>query len=336
MKRQIRYLIAKTAAFAANRWTSDERQRILIATSQYFSRESWLDVLKTHYPDVLKNLNIVFTNSKPVLIKHFPGSDACFLFGYSDHYKAGSDRRKLLYFPLLGQEFLTGKNLPAGSTVERPPFYSAEAIAEYCFSMAVNISRGFQYAFKNKAQKRWDQREILRNPFVPLSSKKIGVLGVGNVGKVIAQHFKRNGCRVVGCDQVTDVSLSCVDQWFAIEALHDFLRTVDILVIALPLTPATKNIIGKTELALLGERKYLINVSRGQVVNEKELIASLRRETLGGAVLDVFSREPLKANSPFFSLNNAIITPHIAGNINLFLRQIQIDFIEKAIASHHV
>lgn len=108
------------------------------------------------------------------------------------------------------------------------------------------------------------------------------------------------------------------------------MRETDILIISLPLTEKTRHIIDAEILALLGKNSYLINVSRGEVINEKDLIKALQKRIIKGAATDVLCKEPLSKRSPFFQLDNIIITPHIAGNINLFVEEIQKDFLNKA------
>ncbi len=87
--------------------------------------------------------------------------------------------------------------------------------------------------------------------------------------------------------------------------------------------------IGMQELKMLGSDSYLINISRGNIIVEDDLIQALRLKIIKGAVIDVFSKEPLPGSSPLYKLDNVILTPHISGNINLFVDEIQIDFINK-------
>lgn len=126
------------------------------------------------------------------------------------------------------------------------------------------------------------------------------ILCVGNVGKSIAHQFKKIGCYVVGCDKNIQ-----------------------------------ENLIGIQDLKMLGSDSYLINISRGNIIVENDLIEALRLKIIKGAVIDVFSKEPLPRSSPLYKLDNVILTPHISGNINLFTDEIQRDFINKVLYVPH-
>jgi phosphoglycerate dehydrogenase-like enzyme len=102
-----------------------------------------------------------------------------------------------------------------------------------------------------------------------------------------------------------------------------------LLIIALPLNAETANLIGIRELRMLGSDAYLMNISRGNIIVEQDLVKALRSKIIKGAVLDVFAKEPLPGSSPLYKLDNVILTPHISGNINLFVDEIQEDFIKK-------
>ena len=102
-------------------------------------------------------------------------------------------------------------------------------------------------------------------------------------------------------------------QSVTVTALHEVLPSADWLVLACALTPETRGLIGARELALLPAHCGVVNVSRGDVIDESALIDALRAGRLGGAYLDVFAREPLPEDSPLWDLPNVIVTPHSAG-----------------------
>lgn len=107
-------------------------------------------------------------------------------------------------------------------------------------------------------------------------------------------------------------------RWFhGLDQLNDFLSNLDLLVITVPLTPATRYIISKEQLQALGKRKgFLCNVARGPVVNTDDLITALNDGTIRGAALDVTDPEPLPSDHPLWKAKNVIITPHASGNSN--------------------
>jgi phosphoglycerate dehydrogenase-like enzyme len=106
---------------------------------------------------------------------------------------------------------------------------------------------------------------------------------------------------------------SDVDQFYTSDQLRDMLHLCDYVVISVPLTTATENLIGEAELRAMQPHTYLVNVARGRVIDEDALIRALKEGWIGGAGLDVTREEPLPADSPLFALPNVILTPHISG-----------------------
>jgi len=105
-----------------------------------------------------------------------------------------------------------------------------------------------------------------------------------------------------------------VDQSFPPEQLHELLRLSDYVVISVPLTRETEKLIGEIELRIMRPNTYLVNIARGQVIDEQALISALREGWIAGAGLDVTEEEPLPSESPLYSMPNVILTPHISGN----------------------
>ncbi|MDH5377727.1 MAG: phosphoglycerate dehydrogenase [Gammaproteobacteria bacterium] len=143
-----------------------------------------------------------------------------------------------------------------------------------------------------------------------LSGKAIGIVGLGNIGREVARLAKAFNMNVLG------YHVRPIDTEVEIE-LKDFetlLRSSDVVTLHTPLNDRTKHLIGRRELVLMREDAFLINTSRGQVVNEAALIEALQSKKIGGAGLDVFETEPLPKNSPLRKLNNVILTPHRAGS----------------------
>ncbi|WP_226986089.1 D-2-hydroxyacid dehydrogenase [Ramlibacter tataouinensis] len=139
------------------------------------------------------------------------------------------------------------------------------------------------------------------------------VVGWGPVGREIGRLLRALGLRVVavrreaGSSADEDVRFVGVGQW------RELLPQADWLVLACPLTPQTRGLVGAAELALLPPHGGIVNVARGEVVDEPALIAALQAQRLAGAYLDVFATEPLSPDSPLWDLPNVIVTPHSAG-----------------------
>ncbi|WGF86466.1 2-hydroxyacid dehydrogenase [Marinivivus vitaminiproducens] len=140
---------------------------------------------------------------------------------------------------------------------------------------------------------------------------RVGVLGLGELGGHAASELARQGFEVHGWSR-TPKAIPGVACCSGGDALLPMLGKVEILVVMLPSTPRTRGLIGERELAALPRGAVLVNVARGDIVDEPALIAALQDGHLGGATLDVFATEPLPADSPLWTMENVLVTPHVA------------------------
>lgn len=159
---------------------------------------------------------------------------------------------------------------------------------------------------------KWEkQRDV-----VELYGKTVCVAGCGSVGTECAKRFKAFGCNVFGLD-IKPFESEYYEKIYPIEKAKDVFGVSDVVVLTLPLTDKTEHFIDKDKLSAMKFGSILVNISRGKVVNESNLIESLKAN-LGGAVLDVFEEEPLIETSPLWNAENVVITPHnsFVGNGN--------------------
>jgi phosphoglycerate dehydrogenase-like enzyme len=163
-----------------------------------------------------------------------------------------------------------------------------------------------------------------------LRSKTVGIVGLGHIGREVARLAKAFGMRVVATRRSARQSQRAryVDRLFAPDQLLQLLSESDFVVLTLPLTKETHKIIGEAELRSMKPTAYLINVARGQVVDEEALARVLEEHRIAGAGLDVFTREPLPADSRLWKLPNVIISPHIAGYMENYSEQATAVFCE--------
>ncbi len=140
---------------------------------------------------------------------------------------------------------------------------------------------------------------------------RVGVLGLGELGGAAALELARQGFSVAGWSR-TPKALPGIDCHAGPDALVPFLARSEILVVMLPLTPETRRLIGADAIAALPRGAKLVNVSRGAVIDEAALVAALASGHLGGATLDVFETEPLAEGHPLWTMENVLVTPHLA------------------------
>ena len=156
------------------------------------------------------------------------------------------------------------------------------------------------------------RREFVRRPTDDLHGKTVGIVGFGGNGRRIARLLAAFQARIIATDMFPHDCPSYVDQLWPADHLRQLCRQADVLVLTVPLTETTRAFINAEILATLKPGAVLINVARGQVVDEPALIASLRSGHLAAAGLDVTATEPLPSVSPLWDMPNVVITPHVA------------------------
>ena len=156
-------------------------------------------------------------------------------------------------------------------------------------------------------------REGLWHPLAPRKKEEftVGVLGLGKLGLPVVQALRQLGFPVRGWSR-SPKDLPGIDCYAGMEALDDFLSGTQVLVCMLPLTPDTNNLLDRARLSQLPEGAYVVNVARGALVAEPDLLALIKSGHIAGATLDVFRNEPLPAPHPFWSEPRITITPHIS------------------------
>ncbi len=213
---------------------------------------------------------------------------------------AGADW--LLHYPEVVASDLV---ITTGSGVHAIPI--SEHILAYLFAFA----RALPQAIRGQTQRAWQQPEWSR--IFELAGKTMVLIGVGAIGERTALMAHGLGMRVLGVRQNADVSTPGVEAMFAPEALLEVLPQADFVVITVPLTEATRNLIGEAELQAMKTTAYIVNIGRGGVIDEPALVRALQEGRLAGAGLDVFASEPLPPDSPLWAMENVIITGHYAG-----------------------
>lgn len=181
-------------------------------------------------------------------------------------------------------------------------------MSEYTLGVMLNHSRRMQYFVEQQQKQVWDRSPRINE----LAGKTLGILGAGAIGSEIARKAKTFDMNVLGVNQSGKVERN-FDQMYTLQQLDHILAVSDYIVIVLPITPTTTNLIGERELRLMKSSAVLINIARGAIVQDEALIRALSENWIEAAYLDVFVEEPLPSNHPYWTLNNCWITPHISG-----------------------
>lgn len=191
-----------------------------------------------------------------------------------------------------------------------------DLMADYVLAGATMLHWNFRGFLRDQMQRTWNPR-----PIRPLGDMTLGVVGLGAIGTTIARRAKSAGMTVVGSKRDISVPVEGVDRLFAADALAVMLPLCDFVVLAMPATPDTLGFIGAAEIAQMRRGAFLINIARGSVVVESELVEALHTGVIAGALLDVFEKEPLPHDSPLWDMPNVIITPHASGTPTEYTRR---------------
>jgi len=169
-----------------------------------------------------------------------------------------------------------------------------------------------QYLYRIQQQ----SREWVQQSSVQSEDRTIGIMGLGNIGKAIGDSLVNLDFKVIGWGARPKNSTGEIEYYYGHEQLSEFLSQTDILINVLPLTENTKNILTKNELKLLPKGSFIINIGRGGIINENDLLSFLDSGHINAAALDVFAQEPLPENNSLWDHSSVYITPHIAGQSN--------------------
>lgn len=194
-----------------------------------------------------------------------------------------------------------------------------DSVGETVVGYITMFARRLHIAVANKEAATWD-RPGWDEPFT-LTGKSLCVIGLGALGQGVAERAQSLGMHVTGIRR-TPEPLEVVDELYQPDDLHDAIEESRFVVLAVPLTDETHHLIDKEALDTMRSDAYLVNVARGQVVDEPALISALQNDVIAGAGLDVFAEEPLPSDSPLWDLDNVIITPHQAGSWEGYYRAV--------------
>jgi len=308
-------------------WQKDDRMRVGIEYNAYFTQVKWKHNFDELFPDVGHYYQIKYFSNKYEKYAMISDMHVICTSWIDNDLLEIAPQMKWIYIMQAGTEFFDNVKNHRDVAITNARGICAEGIGEYCLCMSLALLKKLHYAYDNQKKKMWEQSQFIESNFMLLSQKKIGILGMGKNGQNVAKIFNSLGCYVMGYDQ-KNIRSAYVRRMYTTGQLHSIIKSSDILVICLPLTSATTNLITLEELRLLGNNGILINTARGEIIKESDLIRALQRRIISGAVLDVFVHEPLPRASRLWTCPNIIITPHIAGNVNNYVDAIQSAFIQ--------
>lgn len=200
-------------------------------------------------------------------------------------------------------------------------------MAEYVLMMLLALGHQMPALADNQKRGEWPQDRWKR--FIPqeLSTSTVGIIGYGSIGRQVARLLHAFGATILAVKNdaknpedagyiplgIGDPTGDLPRRIYPTQAIKSVLKECDFVVVTVPLTPGTTKLIGEDEIAALKPTAFLVDTSRGGVIDHEALINALRERKIAGAALDVFPEEPLPADSPFWNFPNVFVTPHISG-----------------------
>ncbi|MHB1456695.1 MAG: D-2-hydroxyacid dehydrogenase [Armatimonadota bacterium] len=200
-----------------------------------------------------------------------------------------------------------------GITVTNVPAYSTASVAQMVFALLLELCSHVQLHSDAVHNGEWVNSKdfaFWKTPLIELSGKTMGIIGMGNIGLQVAGIASSMGMKVVAVSRSRSRQPN-IDGFEWVD-MPDLFQIADVISIHAPLTPETQGLINKVNIELMKPTAFIINTSRGPVVNEQDLADALNEGRIAGAGLDVLSIEPPKADNPVLTAKNCVITPHIA------------------------
>ncbi len=198
----------------------------------------------------------------------------------------------------------------AGVLVANVPGVNARSVAEHVLFVTLALLRRFREMDRDLRSKGWVEGRDHANFAHELAGRTMGIVGMGNVGKEVARiaHFG------FGLDVIANTrDRRNLPENVGFATVDDLVRQSDIIVLCCPLTLETTGLISEDRIRQMKPEALLVNVSRGLVIDDAALLKALAGRKIGGAALDVFATQPLPADHPYFSFDNVVVTPHLAG-----------------------
>jgi phosphoglycerate dehydrogenase-like enzyme len=222
---------------------------------------------------------------------------------------AGVDR---VLFPALGDTVVTNSR----GVFEEP-------IADYVLMLVLAMARDLAGTLRNQGRRRWQHRAT-----EPVAGRTALIVGTGPIGRAIGRRLRTIGLHVTGAGRTARPADPDLGDIVDPAGLPSALAAADYVVLAAPLTDATRGMIDARALAALRPTARLINVGRGELVVEPDLVAALRDGTVAGAALDVVAEEPLPVTSPLWDMPNVIVSPHMSGDLSDWREQLVALFVD--------
>ncbi|MDP2643329.1 MAG: D-2-hydroxyacid dehydrogenase [Desulfobacterales bacterium] len=276
--------------------------------------DSYEQALKARFPDV----HIQAVRERQAAAKAIADADILLTFGPMMTDKVVQNAPRLKWIHALGtglDGIIDLASLDPGVRISSTRGIHGAAMSEMAFLLMLALSRDFSRTLRNQDQARWE-----RWPAKLLDGKTVGILGIGLIAEDLAPRCKAFNMTVVGISS-TPRKVRGIDRFYPRNQLKKAAAELDYLVVLVPYGPDTRGIVDAGVFSAMKPGSYLINIARGGVVNEDDLIQALSAGRIAGAGLDTFVQEPLPPDHPFWKMENVVITAHLGGFYDAYVHK---------------
>jgi D-2-hydroxyacid dehydrogenase (NADP+) len=256
-------------------------------------------------------LNVFICLNTKEFLKRLPEAEMVVVLFFNTDWLEKAPNLKHVFTPAAGKDWI---KLDESKVKISNGKFHGPMIAESIIGAVFYFLKAFHLSKTMQLKKKWARMKISDN-LGSLKSARITILGFGNIGQCLGEFLKPYGCAITGIKRTPvkdpDYFESC-DRVLNVRKISKVLETTDHLILALPGGLSTQGILTYELLCKLPAHCYLYNVGRGNVYEEKDLVAVLEGKKIAGAYLDVFSVEPLSEKSPLWTMDNVLIQPHIS------------------------
>jgi D-2-hydroxyacid dehydrogenase (NADP+) len=273
--------------------------------------DSHVNRLRRRFPD------IHFTHALDASgdVDGIEDADAAFTWTMSSEMVARARRLRWVHSSAVAVGPLPLRDLAARRvTVTNSRGIQSPAIAEHVIACVLALAKRLPAIVRSQDRRHWSQNELVGQDMPWLvEGRRMGIIGLGTIGRAVAERAAALGMHVAAIRRRPALGATGVSEVLGPDDLDRLLASSDVVVLAAPWTGTTDRLIDAGALARMKRGSILINVARGQLIDEDALAESLRSAHLGGAALDVFNEEPLPPSHPLWSAPNVIVTPHTSG-----------------------
>ena len=205
------------------------------------------------------------------------------------------------------ESIVSPEMLASGATLTNARGFFKKPLAEFVIASILFFNKGFRRLVKNQEHAIWDQFTVEET-----DGKTMGIVGYGATGRACAELATAFGMKVWGVRRRPELSANdpLIEKVLGSDRISEMLPLCDYVVLTAPATPASRHLIGDAELSALKPNTLLINVGRGSLIDEASLVQALDQKKIRGAALDVFEKEPLPQDHPFYRMDNVLLSPH--------------------------